>query len=47
MEPFVDSSGIMRDVVISIVATLAEQERINISDRPKVGLRRARKAGKV
>jgi DNA invertase Pin-like site-specific DNA recombinase len=47
MEPFFDSCGIMRDVVISIMATLAEQERINISDRPKAGLRRAHKAGQV
>ena len=45
-EPFFDSCGIMRDVVISIMATLAEQERINISDRTKAGLQRARKAGK-
>jgi len=29
-EPFFDSCGIMRDVVISIMATLAEQERITI-----------------
>src|SRR5215470_4512396 len=47
MEPFFDSCGIMRDVVISIMATLAEQERINISDRTKAGLQRAHKAGKV
>ncbi len=47
MEPFFDSCGIMRDVVISIMATLSEQERVNISDRTKAGLRRARKAGKV
>lgn len=47
MEPFFDSCGIMRDVVISIMATLAEQERLNISDRTKAGLRRARKAGSV
>jgi DNA invertase Pin-like site-specific DNA recombinase len=46
MEPFFDSCGIMRDVVISIMATLAEQERINISDRTKAGLQRARRAGK-
>jgi len=37
----------MRDVMISIMATLAEQERINISDRTKAGLERARKAGRV
>jgi len=31
MEPFFDSCGMMRDVVIGIMATLAEQERISIS----------------
>ena len=35
----------MRDVVISIMATLAEQERITISERTKAGLARTRKAG--
>jgi DNA invertase Pin-like site-specific DNA recombinase len=45
-EPFFDSCGIMRDVVISIMATLAEQERINVSERTKAGLQRARKAGR-
>jgi putative DNA-invertase from lambdoid prophage Rac len=40
------SCGIMRDVVISIMATLAEQERISISDSTKAGLQRARRAGK-
>src|ERR1700677_1228633 len=28
MEPYLDSCGVMRDVVISIMATLAQQERI-------------------
>jgi putative DNA-invertase from lambdoid prophage Rac len=37
----------MRDVVISIMATLAEQERISISERTKAGLARAKRAGKV
>jgi len=46
-EPFFDSCGIMRDVVISIMATLAEQERISISERTKAGLQRARRSGKV
>src|ERR1039458_5117255 len=40
MEPFFDSCGMMRDVVISIMATLAEQERITISERTKAGLKR-------
>jgi DNA invertase Pin-like site-specific DNA recombinase len=37
----------MRDVVISIMATLAEQERISISDGTKAGLARAKRSGKV
>jgi DNA invertase Pin-like site-specific DNA recombinase len=35
----------MRDVVISIMATLAEQERITISERTEARLARTRKAG--
>jgi DNA invertase Pin-like site-specific DNA recombinase len=46
-EPFFDSCGVMRDVVISIMATLAEQERIAISERTKAGLQRAVKAGRI
>jgi DNA invertase Pin-like site-specific DNA recombinase len=47
MEPFFDSCGIMRDVVISMMATLAEQERIAISERTKAGLQRAKRAGRT
>jgi hypothetical protein len=47
MEPFFDSCGIMRDVVISIMARLAEQERIAISERTKTGLQRAKRAGRT
>lgn len=46
-EPFFDSCGIMRDVVISIMATLAEQKRVSISERTKAGLARAKRSGKV
>jgi DNA invertase Pin-like site-specific DNA recombinase len=46
MEPYFDSCGQFRDVVISIMATLAEQERINISERTKAGLRKAKMQGK-
>ncbi len=46
-EPSFDSCGIMRDVVISIMATLAQQERISISERTKAGLARAKRSGKV
>jgi DNA invertase Pin-like site-specific DNA recombinase len=45
MEPYFDSCGQFRDVVISIMATLAEQERINISERTKAGLKRTVRAG--
>jgi DNA invertase Pin-like site-specific DNA recombinase len=44
-EPFFDSCGMMRDVVISIMAALAEQERITISERTKAGLARTKKNG--
>jgi DNA invertase Pin-like site-specific DNA recombinase len=44
-EPFFDSCGMMRDVVIAIMSTLAEQERLTISERTKAGLARTRKAG--
>lgn len=46
-EPYFDSCGQFRDVVISIAATLAQQERINISERTLAGLARARRAGKT
>jgi len=46
-EPYFDSCGQFRDVVISIAATLAQQERINISERTKAGMQRARKAGET
>lgn len=45
MEPYFDSCGQFRDVVISIMATLAEQERINISERTKAGLKRTVREG--
>lgn len=46
-EQFIDSCGIFRDVVVSILATLAKQERIKIGDRTKAGLQRARKLGHI
>jgi DNA invertase Pin-like site-specific DNA recombinase len=33
--------------VISLMATLAKQERLRISERTKAGLQRARRAGKM
>ncbi len=46
-EPFFDSCGPFKDAVISILATLAKQERIKISERTIAGLQRARAEGKV
>ena len=37
-EQYFDSCGIFRDAVIAIVATVAKQERIRISERVKAGL---------
>jgi DNA invertase Pin-like site-specific DNA recombinase len=45
-EPYLDSCGPMKDVVISLFATFAQQERIAISDRTKAGLARAVRQGK-
>jgi DNA invertase Pin-like site-specific DNA recombinase len=39
-EQWFDSCGPFKDAVISIMATLAEQERITISERTKAGLTR-------
>jgi len=46
MEPYFDSCGTIKDAVLAIMATLAEPERISISERTKAGLVRARRAGK-
>lgn len=46
-EQFFDSCGIFKDAVISIMATLAKQERVKLSERTKAGLAVARAKGKV
>jgi DNA invertase Pin-like site-specific DNA recombinase len=46
-EPYFDSCGVFRDVIISVAATLAKQERIKRSERTKAGLAIARARGKV
>ena len=37
-EQYIDSSGIFKDVIISLLSTLALQEKIRISERVKAGL---------
>ena len=46
-EQYIDSCGIFKDVVISLLATMAKQERIQIGDRTRAGLQRARKQGRI
>jgi DNA invertase Pin-like site-specific DNA recombinase len=45
-EQYFDSCGIFRDAVIAIIATVAKQERVRISERVKAGLETARAKGK-
>ena len=44
-EQYLDTCGMFRDVVIGLMATLAQQERIRISERTKAGLARVRNNG--
>jgi DNA invertase Pin-like site-specific DNA recombinase len=40
-EQFLDSTGIFKDVIISMLAVLAKQEKIKIGERTKAGMARA------
>jgi DNA invertase Pin-like site-specific DNA recombinase len=46
-EQYIDSCGIFREAVIGILAAVAKQERIRISERTKAGIERARRIGKT
>jgi DNA invertase Pin-like site-specific DNA recombinase len=46
-EQYLDSCGIFKDAVLSILATIAKQERIRLSERTIAGLEKARRAGRV
>src|SRR5438093_9447908 len=41
------STGMFRDAVIAILATIAKQEHARLSERVAAGLRRAKREGKV
>lgn len=45
-EPYFKSVGQFKDVVLSVIATVAKVEREKISERTKAGLRRAKNVGK-
>jgi DNA invertase Pin-like site-specific DNA recombinase len=46
-EEYLRSIGPFRDAVLSILATIAKQERVRMSERVKAGLDRAKAQGKV
>jgi DNA invertase Pin-like site-specific DNA recombinase len=46
-EDYLNSCGPFKDVVVSLMATLAKQERTRISERTISGLNRARRQGKT
>jgi DNA invertase Pin-like site-specific DNA recombinase len=46
-EQYLDSCGIFKDAVLAILAVIAKQERIRLSERTIAGLERARKQGRI
>jgi DNA invertase Pin-like site-specific DNA recombinase len=46
-EQYLDSCGLFKDAVISILATIAKQERLRLSERTIAGLERARAKGRI
>jgi DNA invertase Pin-like site-specific DNA recombinase len=46
-ESYLDSCGLFKDAVLAILAVIAKQERIRLSERTIAGLERARKAGRI
>lgn len=46
-EQYLDSTGMFREAIVSILATLAKQERVRIQERVMAGLDRAKRAGKI
>ena len=46
-EQYLDSCGIFKDAVLAILAVIAKQERIRLSERVTAGLERARRQGRI
>src|SRR5262249_22240815 len=44
-EHYLDSCGVFREAILAILAAIAKQERIRISERTRAGLARAREKG--
>jgi DNA invertase Pin-like site-specific DNA recombinase len=45
-EQYLDSTGIFKEAVVSILAIVAKQERVRLSERTRAGLARAKTTGK-
>lgn len=46
-EQYVDSCGMFKDAVLAILAVIAKQERVRLSERTLAGLAKARKQGRI
>jgi DNA invertase Pin-like site-specific DNA recombinase len=46
-EPYFDSCGVFKDVVLAVVATLAKQEAVKRSERTRAGLARVKASGRL
>lgn len=46
-EQYLDGTGLFRDAIIGILAALAKQERVRLSERVHAGLERAKAQGRV
>ena len=46
-EQYIDSLGIFGEAIVGIVAAVAQQERVRLSDRTKAGLARLKASGKT
>lgn len=46
-EQYLDSCGIFKDAVLAILAVIAKQERVRLSERTLAGLAKARRQGRV
>jgi DNA invertase Pin-like site-specific DNA recombinase len=46
-EQYLDSTGIFKEAVIGILAAIAKQERVRLSERTIAGLERAKAQGRI
>ncbi|MFC7669264.1 LuxR C-terminal-related transcriptional regulator [Hymenobacter humi] len=46
-EQYLDSTGLFKDAIISILALIAKQERVRLSERTKAGMARTKAKGTV